>query len=57
MAEQEYKIAKKALLEILQDEKQSAKEKIKAAELLIALQDCWEKYRWTLFQSHASNQE
>lgn len=46
MTEQEFKTTKAALLEIIQDASQPARERNHAADTLIALLERWEAARW-----------
>lgn len=48
MTEQEYKITKAALMEILKDSNQPARERNKAAETLLALEEKCGMFSWFL---------
>lgn len=48
MTEKEYKITKAALIEIIQDKSQPAREKNKAAENLLALEEKCGTFSWFL---------
>lgn len=57
MTEQEFQNAKDGLLQIIQDASQPARERIHAADTLIALVERWEAARWNWLGSPVQSGE